>query len=201
MSHALNKSHSDSKTEDSAFDYKRLATAIATRDHSYKLLLWISDAIDKGVIQLSRASHHSGGPAAATDWLRSNYFNIPEDLRPPESSIDEFAAFFSTYLTSSFDVVEKPGTRGEGPTPRGCRCELCMRIVNAPHLQTKKLRARDKRRADSLMTECLTLLAKANGLRIDEQVATRVVTDTTTRRSAAFVAIRSLAHPTAQRRI
>ncbi|MFC1759785.1 hypothetical protein ACFL2H_13630 [Planctomycetota bacterium] len=170
------------------FDYRRLTKAIATRDHSYKLLMWISDAIDKSLILPSQASHHSGGPDAATEWLRSNYYNIPEDLRPTQSEIDEFAAFFSTYLTSSFDVVEKPGTKGEGPTPSWCRCELCMRIVNAPHLQTKKLCANDKRRADFLMSECVGKLAKENQLDIDDKQTTQLVTGKTTRRHAAYIA-------------
>lgn len=170
------------------FDYKLLAKAIATRDHSYKLLMWISDAIDKRMIQPSQAAHHSGGSDAATEWLRSNYYHIPEDLRPPQNTIDEFAAFFSTYLTSSFDVIEKPGTRGEGPTPQWCRCELCMRIVNSPHLQAKKLYARDKRRADFLMAECVVELAKENGLDIDDELTTQLVTDEKTRRYAVYIA-------------
>jgi hypothetical protein len=154
-----------------------------------ELLMWIGQAIDKGLIQPSRAARHSGGPEAVTEWLRSNYVHIPEDLRPPMASIEEFAAFFSTYSISSFDVVEKPGMRGEGPTPQfGCRCELCMRIINAPHLQAKKLYAADKRRANSLMTECLVQLARESGEDIREQHATRLVTDQATRRSAAYVA-------------
>lgn len=150
--------------------------------------MWISDAIDKDLIQPSRAAHQSGGPDAATEWLRSNYHHIPEHLRPSKNDIAEFAAFFSTYLTSSFDVTEKPGTKGEGPTPRyGCRCELCMRIVNAPHLRTKKLFARDKRRADFLMTESVSKLATENGLELNENLATQLVTDAATRRHAAYV--------------
>jgi len=152
--------------------------------------LWISDAIDKGLIQPSRAAHHSGGPNAAIEWLRSNYYSIPEDLRPPEQELEEFGAFFSTYLISSFDVIEQPGTRGEGPTPSryDCRCELCMRIINAPHLQAKKLYPADKRRADALMLECLQQLAAEHGLTIDEQSAARLVTDERTRRAAVYEA-------------
>lgn len=176
--------------EGNPFDYERLAVAISTRDSSYKLLMWITDAIDKGLIQPSRAARHSGGPHAAREWLHSNYYHIPESLRPPKNEIDEFAAFFSTYLTSSFDVSEKPGTKGAGPTPppSECRCDVCMRIINAPHLQAKKLYARDKQRADFLMIECLTQLAEANGLGLHEPLAKRIVTDQTTRRSAAYLA-------------
>ncbi len=149
--------------------------------------MWICDAIDKGLIQPSRAAHHSGMPDAATEWLRSNYYQLPEELRPQKGDIDEFAAFFSTYLTSSFDVIEKPGTKGEGPTPTWCRCELCMRIVNAPHLQVKKLYARDKRRANFLMCESVAELAKENDLDLDNALAEQIVTDENTRRSAAFI--------------
>ena len=116
--------------EESAFDYRRLAIALATRDRSYNLLMWISNAIDKGLILPSRAAHHSGGPEAATEWLRANYKIIPEDLRPSENAIDEFAAFFSTYLTSSFDVIQKPGTKGTGPIPQfACTCDLCVPLA------------------------------------------------------------------------
>ncbi len=149
--------------------------------------MWISDAINKGLIQPSRAAHHSSVPDAATEWLRSNYYHIPGDLRPPKREIEEFAAFFSTYLTSSFDVIERPGTKGEGRTPTWCRCELCMRIVNAPHLQTKKLYARDKRRADFLMCECVSELATDNDLDIGDKLAERIVTDQNTRRFAAYI--------------
>ncbi|MDX1961925.1 MAG: hypothetical protein SFX18_02150 [Pirellulales bacterium] len=150
--------------------------------------MWISDAIDKGLIQPSRVAHHSGGPEAATEWLRSNYHHLPNHLRPQEEELDEFGAFFSTYLLSSFDIVEKPGTKGIGPTPVLCRCELCMRIVNASHLHPKKLYARDKRRADYLMSECIAELASENGLKIDEEMTTRLVTDEKTRRNCAYLA-------------
>jgi hypothetical protein len=175
-------------TRTPAFDYQRLAKAIATRDHSYKLLMWITEAIHRGLIQPTQTAHPSGSPHAATEWLRSNYHQIPAEFRPPQNEIDEFAAFFSTYLISSFDVIQKPGTKGEGPTPQfGCRCELCMRIINAPHLRTKKLYERDKRRADFLMTECLIHLARENGMEINEGQAMQFVTDQSTRRSAAYI--------------
>jgi len=148
----------------------------------------ISDAIDEGSIQPSQAGRHSGSPDAATQWLWSNYYNIPENLRPAGNDVEEFAAFFSTYLTSSFDIIEKPGTKGEGPTPTLCRCEVCMRITNAPHLRAKKLYASDKRRANFLMTESLLELATDNNLTISHDRAAEIVADRTIRRDAAFVA-------------
>jgi len=150
--------------------------------------MWISDAIDKGHIQPSRAANHSRGPAAATEWLRTNYYNIPEELRPHEADINDFAAFFSTYLTSSFDVIEKPGTKGEGPTPMFCRCELCMRIVNAPHLRAKKLYTRDKRRAVTLMRQQLVEFAAQNAIELRDDLSDQILKNPETKRSAAFLA-------------
>lgn len=162
---------------------------MATRDRSYKLLIWIRDAVDEGLILPAQATHHSGGPDASTEWLRSNYRNIPDELRPPIDEIEEFAAFFSTYLTTSFDVIEKPGYKGAGRLPEyGCRCELCLRIINASHLQPKKLYDRDKRRAEFLMVECLLHLAAENGIRMSESFAVELVNGQSTRRSAAYVA-------------
>lgn len=170
------------------FNHIQLAKAIATRDRSYRLLLWISDAIDQGYIQPSRAAHHSGEPHAATEWLRKNYHRIPEECRPQENDIDEFAAFFSTYLTSSFDVIENPGTKGEGPTAGYCQCEICRRIVNAPHLRAKKLSARDKRRADVLIRQSLTELAAQNDLDLADGQAEKILTNPDTKRQAAYIA-------------
>jgi hypothetical protein len=173
------------------FDYQRLAKAIATREATYKLLMWISDAIDSGKILPTRAAQHSGGTLAATHWLRSCYYHIPEALRPLPTDIDEFAAFFSTYLLSSFDVVLKPGTKGVGRSMGGCHCEICLRIVNAPHLRAKKLYAVDKRRANVLMCDRIVALARENVRNVDnasiDRFADDLVANVKTRRHAAYL--------------
>lgn len=151
--------------------------------------MWISDAIGDGLIQPSRAAHHSGDTNVAIDWLTRHYDLIPEHLRPPRRNVDAFASFFSTFLISSFDVIERPGMRGEGPVSSfGCRCEICLRIVNAPHLQVKKLYARDKRRAEFLMVESVLELASERQLEVDVQEAEGVVRNDAMRRHSAYVA-------------
>ncbi|QDU29372.1 hypothetical protein ETAA8_44810 [Anatilimnocola aggregata] len=151
------------------------------------MLFWLSEQIGKGTIAISRVANHSGGPEAVTEWLRNFAFVIPAPLHPHPSELTEFAAFFSTYLTSSFDVVAKPGTRGEGPTGI-CGCPICVRIVNAPHLQAKKLTAGDKRRADFLMTESLLSLAKEQAYFLSEDDAEQIVLAKQTRRACAYLA-------------
>ena len=146
--------------------------------------MWLSEKIAEGKITVSQAANHSGGPEAVTDWMRQFAGVIPAEIRPSPQELNEFAAFFSTFLTASFDVVRKPGTRGEGPVC-GCMCDICMRIINAPHLQAKKLTARDKRRAEVLMADCVLELAKASGIELEVEAADAIVKKC--RRSCAYL--------------
>lgn len=150
------------------------------------MLLWLSDQIDQGKIPVAWAANHSGGTAAATDWIRNYGFVIPAQIAPVDGELEEYAAFFSTFLTASFDVVKKPGKRGAGPA-LGCACPLCVRIINAPHLQAKKLNAGDKQRANLLMAESLKSLASSNGLELSDSVADNIVLHEQYRRDCAFL--------------
>ena len=145
----------------------------------------MSDAVDKGEIQPSRIEHHSGSSAATEEWLRINLANIPAEIRPTLDDLPVFAAFFSTYLTSSFEIADGQTSRGEGLGL--CRCEVCMTIINAPHLRSKKLYARDKRRAERLMKQSLSSFAIRNGMRISDKLITRLLASEESRRWAAFI--------------
>ena len=147
--------------------------------------MWLSDRIDQGKIQPSRAAHRCDGPQSVSELIRDYYHEIPILMLPSIEEIEEFSAFFSTYLTSSFDVVEKPGTRGDGPLV--CTCDICMRLRNAPHLQTKKLYAREKREANLLMLECLEQLANENQLDCDEDKLKKIASDPATQQDAAYL--------------
>ncbi len=148
--------------------------------------MWIGDRVDQGKIQPSRAAHRCSGPHSVSELIRDYYLEIPISMLPPFEEIEEFSAFFSTFLTSSFDVIEKPGTRGDGPLV--CTCDICLRLRNAPHLQAKKLYAREKREANLLMLECMELLVRKNGIDCDEQRLKQIVNDSETRRDAAYLA-------------
>lgn len=62
-----------------------------------------------------------------------------------------------------------------------------MRIVNASFLQPKKLYIRDKLRADTLMREYLCVFANQHALGINEELASQLVTQPSTRRSSAYL--------------
>lgn len=150
--------------------------------------MWLSEALCNDIIQPSQVARHSGGPEAATQWLQTNYDQIPEQLRPLKEDVVEFGAFFSTYLTSTFEVVELPGTRGQGRRNKFCQCELCLRILDAHNLRTRKVYARHKRQANVLMAECIEGFAQLHRVKMDDEQIWCLVTDRKTRRDCAYLA-------------
>lgn len=164
----------------------RLTLAIEIHSQSYRLLRWVAEAVGKGFIPATRAHQYASAGDASCAWVRAHYWNFPHALRPDRRHLREFADFFATYVTSSFDVVERPGTRLESRC--GCYCPLCARLVNAPHLRAKRLRPRDKDRARRLTVDRVTALAREEGLVPDESAVEAVVGSENTRRAAAYSA-------------
>jgi hypothetical protein len=164
---------------------ERLALAIKIHMQSYELLRWIATAIDKGKLSVERAEHHSDTPDAAFDWMEWNTYFIPPKFLPDQAHFREFANFFWTYVTTSFDVIANP-IEILVPDNGGCICPLCARIGSASHLQAKNLSKSDKRRAEELMVERLAALGDEEKLNVPPERVLDIVADLATRRSAAF---------------
>jgi hypothetical protein len=164
---------------------ERLILAIDIQSRSYRLLRWIGTALDKGLMPIGRAQQHSNTPEAAIAWIGENFQLLPQEVQPDRTQVREFASFFWTYVTTSFDVVGEPATRLE-PGHCGCECPLCARIKNASHLQPKKLTKSDKRRAIKLMGDRVAALAQEEGIVADRERVHNIVTDSDTRRAAGF---------------
>jgi hypothetical protein len=164
----------------------RLTLAIDLQSKSYQLLRWLADGMDKGIILPPCCHHHAQGSDAVFEWLDKAYSTFPSEIRPARLYVREFANFFGTYLTSSFDIIESPGTRFRSHS--GCYCPICTHIVHAPHLQPKKLSKRDKSRAIELMLDRVTALASEEGIAAQSHHVTGVVEGEATRRYAAYSA-------------
>ena len=164
-----------------------LARAIEIQQKSYHLLRWVADAIDAGRLPAQFATQHAEGPEAAVEWVRRHHDVFPRDVQVDPENIEALANFFWTYVVTSFDVVKDAGTRGAFGTV-GCTCELCVRLVDAGHLKTKKLRARDKRRALDLMTARIEALAAEHDIVIDNRTARSYLDDHAPRRAAGYTA-------------
>ena len=164
----------------------RLALAIKVHSQCYRLLRWVVDAVRKGFIPATRAHEYANTSEAALAWMEDHYFNFPAAMRPERQYLREFANFFGTYVTSSFDIIQQPGTRLESRC--GCYCPLCAHLVNAPHLQAKKLTKRDRDRANQLMVNRVMALAREEDIGTSEQDAATIVQSNETRRSAGYSA-------------
>jgi hypothetical protein len=163
----------------------RLTLAIHIQSHSYQLLKWVADAVCKGFIPAEHAHQFANVCDAAYAWMEEHFFNLPTELRPDRQHLREFANFFATYVTSSFDIVVQPGTRLVSRC--GCYCPLCSRLVNAPHLRTKRLSRRDKERANTLMANRLDMLAREEVISCQHDLADLARSEEF-RRAAAFSA-------------
>jgi len=166
-------------------DKNRLLLAIEIHGKCYGLLKWIDRAIVNGTILLNRHHKHPGINETAQAWFQEYYSMFPTEYRPAPEHLREFANYFSTYLTTSFDLADEP--RYRQTTDCGCFCPLCSYLTQASRLQTKTVMKQDKVRAERLMELRLESLAKETGCHIDpKKVETLLQPRTPLRRNAAY---------------
>jgi len=162
----------------------RLLLAIDIHSQSYQLLRWVAEAVRRGFIPAVRAHQYADAGDSAFAWMEEHYLNFPLGMRPDRRHLREFANFFGTYVTSSFDIVEQPGTRLDSRC--GCYCRMCAHLVNAPHLRAKKPGRRNKERAGQLMIRRVGALAREDRIAATDSAVAAVVNGDQTRRSAAY---------------
>lgn len=147
----------------------QIESAVEIQHKSYDLLLWLGSAIDSGLITFAR-SHRYANPADTTyEWFNEHYDYLPEAFRPERERLRPFCNYFGSYVTTSFDLVDRPGSRLESSC--GCFCELCARLVNASHLRPKRLRQRDKDADKEKRISRVIRLAQEAGLPVSNDFA------------------------------
>jgi hypothetical protein len=154
------------------FDRDELADAVDLQGRSYRLILWVSGAVERGFIPFGRAHEYSTAAEAAEEWLVRHYESFPLDARPLDRSGPElrrYANFFISYLQASFELDAVPTVRMVPWT--ACFCPFCrdFAIVVVSHLRTKKLRPKDKQRARELKENYLVSLAADNHVDTDTE--------------------------------
>ena len=154
-------------------DRDEIIEAVNLQRRSYNLLRWLSAAISKRVIRFNRAHEYMQEAEAAEDWIKGHYLNLPPDCRPDADRLAEFARFFATYLTTSFDLVKQPDAHLTSPC--GCWCRVCAYLTSASHLKAKKLSRRDKERARKIKAIVLQQLAVQHNTRLGQQQAEQLI--------------------------
>ena len=171
------------------FSKTELEEAILIHEASYRLLRWTSNAIQQGFIRLDTAHGYVSRSETAALWLRRHWADIPQDCRPETqhgATFDRFTRYFASYLTTSFDLVTKPGLRSVSRC--GCHCVLCSYLAAAPHLRAKKVTPRNRESARGLKRIHLEALLGTAETDNPTDVADHLLTDSTLSNDAAFLA-------------
>jgi hypothetical protein len=163
-----------------------VSQAVDLHRRSYNLIKWLSSAMSRGFIKFNRAHEYMDQNEAAKEWIESHLLNLPPNCRPESDDLAQFARFFATYLTTSFDLIEKPGAQLTSGC--GCYCSFCAYAVAAPNLKTKKLYRRDKERARKLKLFALKQLALERQTHLDDKQAAMLIDSPETAESVSLIA-------------
>lgn len=163
-----------------------LTLAVDLQRRSYNLLLWLSTAISKGVIQVNRAHDYMNEAEAAQDWIEGHYLNLPPNCRPEREQLKPFSRFFASYLTTSFELVDQPIHRLESKC--GCCCPICAYFTGPHHIKTKKLFRRDKERARRIKIAALLQLSREHNKHLTQEQAEKLVDSDVTATAVSLLA-------------
>ena len=152
-----------------------LRQVVSMQQRSYQLLLWLAQLVDRRSLVFPAMHDGLADGEAARQWLAANLPGLPPAARPEPKELAPFANLFGSYLLHSFDLVETPGTMAV--TDCGCRCPVCVRIVQRSHLQPKKLGNADKRRARALKFDHLATLALQRDVTLSDAAIEQLLDD------------------------
>ena len=168
-------------------DQTLINQAVDLQERSYRLLTWMADAVKKGFIEFNTAHEYSSLPEATADWIISHYINIPENARVNKDDLEDFSAFFSTYLENSFDLIADPGKQLYSPNAH-CFCPMCSWLVDAPNLKTKKISGSDKRKARKMKIAAIQQLAASLEIVLSDKAIENVIDDSSLREPLSLFA-------------
>ena len=89
--------------------------AVDLQKRSYALLRWVAERVDRGTLGFNFAHDYATLPEAAHGWLDSQYETLPRDAQPAREHLRAFANLFTSYLETSFDLLESPGQHKYSP--------------------------------------------------------------------------------------
>ncbi len=143
------------------FDPQELAETVDLHQKSYELLRWVGKNLRSGTLDFGVTHHAVSSFEAAREWILRHWHNLPASVRPAESQLDSFTHLFSSYLMTSFTLVEKP--KRKLISYCGCYCSYCSYLGRADQLQVKTPSKGARRSAEGLKRVYLNALAEENG--------------------------------------
>jgi len=169
------------------FEHSTLVRAVDLQHRSFLLLRWLINAVKTGLIEFRTAHRYATLPEAAAKLIREHYLDIPANARPAEDDVPVVAAFLTTYLENSYDLIENPGKRLYSPDNH-CFCSMCSWLVNAPNLKSKRITPSDKREAGKLRVQAMARLATECKLDVSNDQMAVLLSDDAIREDVSLVA-------------
>jgi hypothetical protein len=160
--------------------------AVSLQRKAYAVLVWFQRHLDHALFPRHEAHAAMGSVGVARMWVEENLHRLPPEARPATGELELLANMFASYLTTSFDVVDRPSYRLE--TTTGCLCEICAYMAQCSHLQPKRLSPGDKAHAQRLKVEALTELAATKGHSLSRGQALEILGAPDISTNAALVA-------------
>jgi hypothetical protein len=169
------------------FDRIAIERAVDLQQRSYKLLRWMTDAIERGFISYDAVHDFASLPAATFAWIDRHHADLPPAARPSRDELRPFCNLFATYVETSFELLEHPGHRPYSPGDH-CFCPACSWLVPIPRLRLKKLAPQDHRRARALQVSALKQLALEIDRTLTDEAAARLLGERRHHEAAGLVA-------------
>jgi len=166
------------------FDPQELAETVDLHHKSYELLRWVGKNLRSGTLDFGVTHQAVSSFEAAREWISRHWHNLPASVRPAESQLDSFAHLFSSYLTTSFTLVEKP--KRKLISYCGCYCPYCSYLGRADQLQVKTPSKGARRAAQELKQVYLKALAEENGRRLTGPQLERLLNEPQLKESLAL---------------
>ncbi len=118
------------------FDADELERVVDLQGKSYRLLRWVGESLNGGTLTFNTVHEAMGLTEAARDWLTRHYASLPSEARPDDKAdLPAFASLFASYLTTSFELIEKPGARRISSSR--CYCSYCSYLSQANYLRAR----------------------------------------------------------------
>lgn len=112
------------------FDEAELTRVLRLHEKAFRLFTWLNADLKSGRQPLGRVAAALAFSDAARDWIRRHRENLPDDLRPAPEDLEAFSHLFVSYLSTSYEVVERSLVRCFG-------CWCCSYWNERCHLQVR----------------------------------------------------------------
>ena len=104
---------------------------------------------------------------------------------PEKSELRGFSNYFTSFLTTSFELVEAPVITNNNI---GCFCEICLKLANLSHLKSRAPKKHDRKIAAEKRAEIIQELAHLNKIKLTEKNIQAIANSESFGKQAAYLA-------------